>query len=42
VEKLLREQNQDGSFAGKGSGIDANPVLSTAFGLYFLGPPAKK
>jgi hypothetical protein len=38
---LLREQNQDGSFA-KGSGIDGDPVLATAFGLYFLGPPAKK
>jgi hypothetical protein len=42
AEKLLREQNQDGSFAGKSSGIDGNPVLSTAFGLYFLGPPTKK
>jgi hypothetical protein len=41
AEKLLREQNQEGSFA-RGSGIDGEPVLATAFGLYFLGPPAKK
>lgn len=41
AESLLREQREDGSFAGK-AGIDANPVLATAFGLYFLGPPAKK
>jgi hypothetical protein len=41
AESLLREQREDGSFAGK-TGIDANPVLATAFGLYFLGPPGKK
>jgi hypothetical protein len=39
AEKLVREQNQDGSFAGKRSGIDGNPTLATAFALYFLGPP---
>jgi hypothetical protein len=42
AEKLLREQNQDGSFTGRPNSIDGTPVLSTAFGLYFLGPPAKK
>jgi hypothetical protein len=42
AEELIREQNQNGSFAGKNSGIDGNPVLSTAFGLYFLGPPSAK
>lgn len=42
AEKLLREQNQDGSFTGRPNGIDGTPVLSTAFGLYFLGPPAKR
>ena len=41
AEKLLREQNQDGSFTGRPNSIDGTPVLSTAFGLYFLGPPAK-
>jgi hypothetical protein len=41
AEKLLRVQQQDGSFVGKG-GIDASPVIATASGLYFLGPPAKK
>lgn len=41
AERLLREQSPDGSF-GKGHGIDGNPVLATAFGLYFLGPPMKK
>jgi hypothetical protein len=41
AEKLLSEQGVDGSFAGKSSGIDGSPVLSTAFGLYFLGPPPK-
>jgi len=41
AEKLIREQDNDGSFAGKSGGIDGNPILSTAFGLYFLGPPSK-
>jgi hypothetical protein len=41
AEKLLVDQDQDGSFRGKRSGIDGSPVLSTAFGLYFLGPPPK-
>ena len=41
ADSLLREQREDGSFAGN-TGIDANPVLATAFGLYFLGPPAKR
>ena len=42
AERLIREQNQDGSLTGKSGGIDGSPILSTAFGLYFLGPPAKK
>jgi hypothetical protein len=41
AEKLMNEQQPDGSYFEKG-GIYANPVLSTAFALYFLGPPAKK
>jgi len=41
AEKLIKEQQPDGSFSDKG-GIDANPILSTAFALYFLGPPPKK
>jgi hypothetical protein len=41
AERLLQLQKADGSFDGK-PGLDANPILSTAFGLYFLGPPAKK
>ena len=38
---ILKLQQADGSFVDKG-GIDAMPVLATSFGLYFLGPPAKK
>ncbi len=38
AEKLLRTQKEDGSWTRKG-GIDTNPVLTTACGLYFLGPP---
>jgi hypothetical protein len=41
AERLLQLQQADGSFADKG-GIDSTPVLATAFGLYFLGPPVKK
>jgi hypothetical protein len=41
AQRLLIDQNQDGSFRGKGSGIDGSPILSTAFALYFLGPPPK-
>jgi hypothetical protein len=41
AERLLQLQQADGSFVDKG-GIDAMPVLATSFGLYFLGPPAKK
>jgi hypothetical protein len=42
AEKLLKKQNEDGSFGTKGDSLDGVPVLSTAFGLYFLGPPPKK
>jgi hypothetical protein len=40
VEKLVKAQQADGSFKIGERGIDTNqPVLSTASGLYFLGPP---
>lgn len=43
AEKLLKTQKEDGSWAwAEKGGIDAYPVLTTAFGLYFLGPPKKK
>jgi hypothetical protein len=36
--KLVKEQQANGSWS-LGKGIDAAEVLTTAFGLYFLGPP---
>ncbi|MBN9118620.1 MAG: hypothetical protein J0I06_05610 [Planctomycetes bacterium] len=45
VEKLLKRQQKDGSLSYSESerGVDSDqPVISTAAGLYFLGPPAKK
>jgi hypothetical protein len=39
--KLVKEQQPDGSWVF-GKGIDGAAVLTTAFGLYFLGPPEKK
>jgi hypothetical protein len=41
VQLLLKEQKEDGSIVA-GKQIDGTPHLSTAFGLYFLGPPAKQ
>lgn len=41
AEKLVKQQNADGSWV-LGQGIDAAEVLTTALGLYFLGPPEKK
>jgi hypothetical protein len=41
AEKLIRDQNPDGSFSGK-SGIDTQSIYTTACALYFLGQPAKK
>ncbi len=41
VEKLVEMQKEDGSFIA-GKSVDGIPVLGTAFGLYFLGPPPKK
>ena len=41
ADKLVKTQNPDGSWS-LGKGIDAAPVLMTAWGLYFLGPPEKK
>ena len=39
--KRVADQQPDGSWVG-GVGIDSMKVMSTAFGLYFLGPPANK
>jgi hypothetical protein len=41
AEKLLKLQKEDGSFASEGKSIDGQPVLATAFALYFLGPAKK-
>lgn len=41
VDKLVKNQQPDGSFKAGEHGIDATmPIVSTACGLYFLGPPA--
>lgn len=40
VEKLLKEQKEDGSWAS-GRQVDGTPHLATAFALYFLGPAKK-
>jgi squalene cyclase len=41
VEKLVKEQQPDGSWKAGEKAFDKNfPVVSTAFGLYSLGPPA--
>lgn len=43
AEKLLKEQQFDGSWKSGAAGIDGKaPVIATASGLYFLGPPPKK
>lgn len=43
AERLVGAQQEDGSFKLGEKGIDAGqPVISTACGLYLLGPPAKK
>jgi hypothetical protein len=39
--RLVRDQRPDGSWVAGNAGIDKEPVLNTAFGLYFLGPPGK-
>jgi hypothetical protein len=39
--RLVRDQRPDGSWVPGTAGIDGDPVLNTAFGLYFLGPPKK-
>ncbi|HEX4610794.1 MAG TPA: prenyltransferase/squalene oxidase repeat-containing protein, partial [Urbifossiella sp.] len=41
AEKLVADQRPDGSWV-PGRGVDAEPVLGTAFGLYFLGPPGNR
>jgi squalene cyclase len=41
VEKLLKTQRDDGAFATGSKSVDGQPVLATAFGLYFLGPVKK-
>jgi hypothetical protein len=43
AEKLVKEQQEDGSFKVGEKGIDGGqPVITTACGLYLLGPRAKK
>jgi hypothetical protein len=45
AEKLLKTQQEDGSLRSTGDrgGIDKDyPVITTASGLFFFGPPAKK
>lgn len=42
AEKLVKQQQQDGSFKIGDRGIDSDfHTITTAFGLYFLGPPKK-
>jgi len=42
AEKLIKSQKEDGSFILGEHGTDKMPLITTASGLYFLGPPAKK
>jgi hypothetical protein len=42
AEKIIKSQKEDGSFILGERNTDAMPLITTAFGLYFLGPPAKK
>jgi hypothetical protein len=43
AEMLIKLQQEDGSLAvPPGNGVDNSRILFTSFGLYFLGPPAKK
>jgi hypothetical protein len=42
VETVLKLQKKDGSISYEGKALDGMPTLTTAFSLYFLGPPAKK
>ena len=44
AEQLIKIKTANGSFVfdEQSSAVDKMPVLSTAFGLYFLGPPTKK
>jgi hypothetical protein len=42
AEKVVKLQQEDGSFKLGEQGIDKSlPVIGTACGLYFLGPPQK-
>jgi hypothetical protein len=41
AEKLIKAQNEDGALPVATTSIDGHAVISTAFGLYFLGPPKK-
>jgi hypothetical protein len=41
AEQLVKDQKPNGSWVGE-KGVEAHPVLTTAFALYFLGPPEKK
>jgi squalene cyclase len=40
AEMLLKKQNDDGSWKF-GATVDSDPILSTSFGLFFLGPTQK-
>ncbi|HEV3435824.1 MAG TPA: hypothetical protein VG122_00600 [Gemmata sp.] len=42
AEKLIKSQKEDGSFILGERNTDAMPLITTASGLYFLGPPTKK
>ncbi len=42
AEILIKSQKEDGSFILGTRNTDAMPLITTASGLYFLGPPAKK
>jgi hypothetical protein len=43
AEKMVKAQQEDGSLKAGVRGIDGGqPVITTACGLYLLGPPAKK
>jgi RNA polymerase sigma factor (sigma-70 family) len=41
AKQLVTDQNPDGSWS-LGQNLDADPVLATAFALYFLGPERKQ
>jgi hypothetical protein len=42
AEKIIKEQKEDGALIMGERSLDADAVISTAFALYFMGPPPKK